>query len=335
VSTFRVRRPRHYTSIPNDTLRDTKLGLKATGLLALMLSYPDDWEFNQAHLVGLKADGLTAIRAAIKELEAAGYLARTPRREPETGRMEGYDWAVTDTSSHATAPAIPTRLTGVQETHHPVNPMAGEPAPTKTERPTKNERHEQPSVGEADEAAAKTEEPKREEPELSAQIVEIWNAGCGQLTKARVLSAPAEKLIRAEAKRHGRDEFVQLFRAGLPAVRDDDYWLGNRAKRPRRHAPPYGLINYLRTFADKANETLESRSNSVETALPVNLGERWWTHTQGAVLLTGIHGELLIGTVERRHPQHPDGPAPGSVIELSRDDLKVMRAGGSVDRTPF
>jgi hypothetical protein len=341
MSTYRVRRRSHYTVIPNAALRDSRLSWKATGLLAVMLSYPDDWEFNQAHLVGLKGDGLTAVRAALRELQIAGFLTRTPRRDSDTGRMTGHDWIVSDTSSNAVE-HHDTSSTDMQETRRSVepmsgNPMVGESHPTKTERSTKTERHEEPPVGEADEAAGKTEEPQREEQPLSQEVVAIWNAGCGKLTQARVLSAAAEKLIRAESKRHGRERFIELFRAGLPSVRSDDYWLGNRAERPRRVAAPYGLINYLRVYADKANEALTGHgpAAAAPTPMPIQLGERWWTHTQGAVMITAINGAALWGTVERKHPQHPEGPEPGVVIKLTRDDLKVMRAGGSVERSPF
>lgn len=52
------------------------LTLKAKGLLSLMLSLPDDWNYNMQGLATLSRDGLDSVRSAIKELEHHGYVER-------------------------------------------------------------------------------------------------------------------------------------------------------------------------------------------------------------------------------------------------------------------
>lgn len=64
-----------YVKISTETLRDPRLSLRAKGLLATLLTYPDDWQANIKHLVNICQEGETAIRTALNELKDLGYLA--------------------------------------------------------------------------------------------------------------------------------------------------------------------------------------------------------------------------------------------------------------------
>ena len=70
-----------YARIMNKALRDKTLSWKATGMLAFILSHDTDkFTITRNTLNAAKTDGETATRAAIKELEAAGYLIRRKLR---------------------------------------------------------------------------------------------------------------------------------------------------------------------------------------------------------------------------------------------------------------
>jgi len=56
--------------------KNKSLSLKAKGLLSLMLSLPDDWNYNMQGLASLSRDGIDSVRSAIKELEHHGYVQR-------------------------------------------------------------------------------------------------------------------------------------------------------------------------------------------------------------------------------------------------------------------
>ena len=60
---FRVERTKNFTVMSNHHFKNKNLTLKAKGLLSLMLSLPDDWNYNMQGL-------------AIKELEHHGYVER-------------------------------------------------------------------------------------------------------------------------------------------------------------------------------------------------------------------------------------------------------------------
>lgn len=73
---FRVERTKNFTVMSNHHLKDKALTLKAKGLLSIMLSLPDEWNYNLKGLATLSRDGLDSVRSALKELEHHGYVER-------------------------------------------------------------------------------------------------------------------------------------------------------------------------------------------------------------------------------------------------------------------
>ena len=73
-------------------MRDVNLSFKAKGILSLMLSLPDDWDYSIAGLETFASDGSTATRSALKELEACGYLTRRAIRE--NGKIKDWEYNI-------------------------------------------------------------------------------------------------------------------------------------------------------------------------------------------------------------------------------------------------
>ncbi len=78
MTTIRVSHNREhpFVLINKTGLRDPNLSLKAKGLWGYMLSFPDDWEFNMAHLTKNLQEGRTAIANAMDELSNKGYMVK-------------------------------------------------------------------------------------------------------------------------------------------------------------------------------------------------------------------------------------------------------------------
>lgn len=75
-SKIKLVRRRGFTLLPNQVLRDPALKLTTKGLYAVMLSYPDDWEFSVRGLAADVGCGRDMIRSALQNLEKSGYLLR-------------------------------------------------------------------------------------------------------------------------------------------------------------------------------------------------------------------------------------------------------------------
>ena len=90
MGVIRVEHNSNYTTMANYHLRDARLSLRAMGLMSKMLSLPDDWDYTVNGLASIVKEGRDAVRKALQELEAAGYLVR------EQGRSSGGNFAAND-----------------------------------------------------------------------------------------------------------------------------------------------------------------------------------------------------------------------------------------------
>ena len=93
MAVFRVERTHNYTVMSNHHLRDKSLSLKAKGLLSQMLSLPENWDYTLAGLARINAEGRDAIRAAVQELERAGYIRRSRVRD-DKGCLRGTEYVI-------------------------------------------------------------------------------------------------------------------------------------------------------------------------------------------------------------------------------------------------
>ena len=93
MAVFRVEKNRGYTVMSNHHLRNKDLSLKAKGLLSQMLSLPEDWDFTLKGLSRSNREQIDAIRAAVRELEQAGYIVRSRARDGQ-GRLRGADYII-------------------------------------------------------------------------------------------------------------------------------------------------------------------------------------------------------------------------------------------------
>jgi len=76
MAVFRIEKTRDYTVMANHHLRNTRLSLKEKGLLSLMLSLPEDWDYTTRGLAKICKDGVDSICSAVNELEEHGYVIR-------------------------------------------------------------------------------------------------------------------------------------------------------------------------------------------------------------------------------------------------------------------
>lgn len=73
------RSKKEYTNIKNSLLKDKNLTFGARGLISLMLSRPDGWDFNMKEISSNTKESHYAVQKMIKELEECLYLFRVKR----------------------------------------------------------------------------------------------------------------------------------------------------------------------------------------------------------------------------------------------------------------
>ena len=92
MEVIRVIKNKNYTTISNQLFKNKTISLKAKGLMAYLLSLPNDWNLSINGIVACSKEGRRAIGNTIKELINAGYIERNQIRDK--GKFIGYDYFV-------------------------------------------------------------------------------------------------------------------------------------------------------------------------------------------------------------------------------------------------
>ena len=92
-SVFRIEKNKNYTVMSNHHLRNKELTLKSKGLLSLMLSLPEEWDYTLKGLSCICKEGIDAIRASVQELEQYGYVERHRIRN-DKGWLTGTEYII-------------------------------------------------------------------------------------------------------------------------------------------------------------------------------------------------------------------------------------------------
>ena len=131
MAVFRVQKTQNYTIMSNYHLNDKELSLKAKGLLSLMLSLPDNWDYTTRGLAAICKEGVDGIRATVRELEDAGYIIRCRVRD-KSGLMHGMEYTVFEQPQkpepEKPVQAEPEREKPVQAKPVQAEPVQAEPA---------------------------------------------------------------------------------------------------------------------------------------------------------------------------------------------------------------
>ena len=85
-ATFFFKNEIPYAAIPKEYLKDKNLSLKAKGLLTIIYTIPEKWEYNMNGLAKITGKSLKVIRPILAELERNYYISRE-RKQDEKGRF--------------------------------------------------------------------------------------------------------------------------------------------------------------------------------------------------------------------------------------------------------
>ena len=156
MAVFRIEKNKNYTVMANYHLRDISLSLKAKGLLSLMLSLPEDWDYTTKGLACICKDGVDSICSTVKELENAGYVQRRRLRN-ELGHLTEIEYTILEK---------PVRTAASEESLPDSSAKAG--TPPKREKPVLDYPVlDNPELAFPEQAIPEQEEPEQEN---SAQL---------------------------------------------------------------------------------------------------------------------------------------------------------------------
>lgn len=93
---FRVEKNKDYTSMSNYHLKDERLSLKAKGLLSVMLSLPEEWDYSVRGLEKICLESKNTINSILNEIERYGYLKR--KRIYKNGKITNWEYLIFEKS---------------------------------------------------------------------------------------------------------------------------------------------------------------------------------------------------------------------------------------------
>lgn len=231
MAVFRVERTRDYTVMSNYHLKDTGLTLKAKGLLSMMLSLPDEWNYTTRGLASICKESVETIGKTLRELESAGYLTRR--------QLRGKNGRITD-----------TEYTIFEK---PVKPQP-EPAPPDTASPgTENPDMVNPDMETPDMAVPDTENP----PQLNTKKSNIQKSNThGSNTHSFFPSAPAAaetdgqtEVMEKREEIRDQIEYEHMIFAQRPdatACAEYDLWNDTMRRYVRRGSKGIALVDNSR-----------------------------------------------------------------------------------------
>ena len=150
MAVFRIEKNKNYTVMANYHLRDISLSLKAKGLLSLMLSLPEGWDYTTKGLACICKDGVDSICSTVKELEKAGYVQRRRLRN-ELGHLTEIEYTILEK---------PVRPSSSENLSQP-DSSANTGTPPKREKPVLD----YPVLDNPEQAFPEQAIPEQEEPE--------------------------------------------------------------------------------------------------------------------------------------------------------------------------
>ena len=131
MAVFRVEKTKDFTVMSNHHLRNTELSLKAKGLLSLMLSLPEDWDYTTKGLAHICRDGVDSITTALKELERHGYLTRQ-RLRYENGQLGDIEYTIHEKPATGVKQGVPPKRENPRQVNpRQVKPVLGKPQQEK------------------------------------------------------------------------------------------------------------------------------------------------------------------------------------------------------------
>ena len=148
MTKYTIKKEKDFVQIPNSILTSPDISLKAKGILALMLSLPDNWKFSIEGIASKCKESRECISNAIKELESAGYVKRT-MKHGDDGKITGMEYEIFEE---------PYTVTEAEE-HNEEKPCEDKPC-------TANPSAENPLMEEPSEEKPLTDKPSTENPSM-------------------------------------------------------------------------------------------------------------------------------------------------------------------------
>jgi hypothetical protein len=217
---YRAKKEKNYTVLDNTCLRDNSISWKARGIMAYLLSLPEDWEIHFSEVEKHATDGRDALMSGVKELKKHGYIVVTKERKKD-GTFDKFRYNIIENPAH---PQTDFPYTDKPEVVKPIldNPQllntninkvlniqstdnSGDSANRTAEKKTKPKKESKPSLRER--------EPENDYEKVEKAYSEEWDTlyGEGKLSEKEPAPStwtPCRKLMKELFKTYSAEQLI-------------------------------------------------------------------------------------------------------------------------------
>lgn len=245
MAVIRVNKTADYTVMSNAHFKEKNMSLKAKGLLSLMLSLPNTWDYSIAGLCAICVEKESAIKSTLDELKEFGYLRVTKKypNETESGRIE-YIYDIFETPQNQ-------ELEKQEEVKQGAENLCLEHQGVENQG--------QSNTNKSNTNKSNTKELKTKE-DISTEFETLWKMYPRKLGKPKALKAytKARKSgVTFEQVKEGIENYLKQIKAqntGMEFIKHGSTWFGNECWNDEYDTTNKGDTNNGTDYANSSSE---------------------------------------------------------------------------------
>lgn len=202
MAVYKVVKEKNYTVVDNGFINDPNLSWKAKGIMLYFLSLPADWKIHLDEIKNHATDGISSLKAGVKELTKQGYTKRQPVRD-ENGVFVEWETLIFE------------RKHGENVENSPLdeNPLVENPLvenPLVENRPLLNTNKTKYSY----KPNTKSNNLRCDE-DFKKKVISEWNKLDENIPKIKTLNASTDryKMLKARINENGLDKVLEAIRS--------------------------------------------------------------------------------------------------------------------------
>lgn len=202
MAVYKVVKERNYTVVDNGFINDPNLSWKAKGIMLYFLSLPEDWKIHLDEIKNHATDGISSLKAGVKELTEQGYTKRQPVRD-ENGAFVEWETLIFERNHGENVENSPLDENPLVENPLVENPLVENRTLLNTNKTKYSYKPNTKSNN------------LRGDEDFKKKVISEWNSLDKNIPKIKTLNASTDryKMLKARINENGLDKVLEAIRS--------------------------------------------------------------------------------------------------------------------------
>ena len=202
MAVYKVVKERNYTVVDNGFINDPNLSWKAKGIMLYFLSLPEDWKIHLDEIKNHATDGISSLKAGVKELTEQGYTKRQPVRD-ENGAFVEWETLIFERKHGENVENSPLDENPLVENPLVENPLVENRTLLNTNKTKYSYKPNTKSNN------------LRGDEDFKKKVISEWNSLDKNIPKIKTLNSSTDryKMLKARINEHGLDKVLEAIRS--------------------------------------------------------------------------------------------------------------------------